>query len=181
MSGMSEQMQALARYSGWMNRRLYALCATLPEEERRRDRGAFFGSIHRTLNHLLLADAIWMTRFSGDRERYGSRDAAGQLIPIKSLDQELYADWDQMVRERAAADAAIEAFFDGMTDEQLAATFQYENFAGKVFAEPRWWSMTHFFNHATHHRGQVTTLLSQLGIDPGVTDLIAFLRDPATR
>jgi uncharacterized damage-inducible protein DinB len=181
MPGMSEQLQTLARYSAWMNRRLYAHCSKLADEERRRDRGAFFGSIHRTLNHLLLADAIWMTRFTGDRERYGSRDAAGVLIKITSLDQELYADWDQMVRERAAADAAIHEWIAGVTDGELAATFQYENFAGKVFEEPKWWSVTHFFNHATHHRGQVTTLLSQAGVDPGVTDLIAFLRDPSTR
>jgi uncharacterized damage-inducible protein DinB len=181
MPGMSEQLQTLARYSAWMNRRLYAHCAALPDEERRRDRGAFFGSIHRTLNHLLLADGIWMTRFSGDRDRHGSRDASGALIPITSLDQELYADWDQMARERAAADARIQAFMDGVTNEQLAAPFRYKNLPGKVFEEPMWWSVTHFFNHATHHRGQVTTLLSQAGVDPGVTDLIAFVRDPSTR
>jgi uncharacterized damage-inducible protein DinB len=154
MPGMSEQLQTLARYSAWMNRRLYALCAALPDEERRRDRGAFFGSIHRTLNHLLLADSVWMTRFSGDRERYGAR---------------------------AAADEAIQAFMDGVTDELLASPLRYQGFTGKEFVEPRWWAMTHFFNHGTHHRGQVTTLLSQAGVDPGVTDLIAFVRDPATR
>jgi uncharacterized damage-inducible protein DinB len=181
MPGMSEQLQTLARYSAWMNRRLYALCAALPDEERRRDRGAFFGSIHRTLNHLLLADSVWMTRFSGDRERYGARDAAGALIPIRSLDQELYGDWDELARNRAAADEAIQAFMDGVTDELLAAPLRYQGFTGKEFVEPRWWAMTHFFNHGTHHRGQVTTLLSQAGVDPGVTDLIAFVRDPATR
>jgi uncharacterized damage-inducible protein DinB len=181
MPGLIEQYRTLARYNTWMNRRLYAHCAGLSDEERRRDRGAFFGSIHRTLNHLLLADGVWMTRLSGDRERHGARDAAGTLIPIRSLDQELYSDWEQLTRERAAADARIEALIDGLGEAQVAGTYEYKNFAGKPFVEPMWWSLTHVFNHQTHHRGQVTTMLSQAGIDPGVTDLIAFIRDPSTR
>jgi uncharacterized damage-inducible protein DinB len=181
MPGMTDQQRALARYNTWMNRRLYATCGGLSDEERRRDRGAFFGSIHRTLNHVLLADRVWMTRFTGDRERFASRDAGGAVIAITGLSQELYADWDQLARERAVTDAAIEAWVADLDDEKLTATFTYKSMGGAPAEHTLWWAVAHFFNHQTHHRGQVTTLLSQAGVDPGVTDLIAFLRDPATR
>jgi uncharacterized damage-inducible protein DinB len=169
-----------AGYNTWMNRRLYAHCATLTDEERRRERGAFFGSIHRTLNHLLIADRVWMSRFTGDRERFTSRDASGAAIALRSLGDEIYGDLDQLRRERVATDADIEAFVSDLTAEQLAGTLTYRTTTGVAMEHPMWWALTHFFNHQTHHRGQVTTLLSQAGIDPGVTDLIAYIRNPAT-
>ena len=169
-----------AGYNSWMNRRLYAHCARLTDEERRRDRGAFFGSINRTLNHLLIADRIWMARFTGDRERFTSRDASGAAIALKTLADEVYVDLDQLRRERVATDADIEAFVAGLTAERLGETMRYKTTAGVAMENPLWWALTHFFNHQTHHRGQITTLLFQAGIDPGVTDLIAYIRNPDT-
>ena len=167
---------ALARYNRWMNERLYAVCAALSDEDRKRDLGAFFRSIHGTLNHVLLADRAWLGRFTGDRTIADSRDARGDVIRITSLAQELYADFDTLRRERAATDAAIERWVATLDEHRLAAPLGYRGTSGASFEHPLWWAVAHFFNHETHHRGQVTTLLRQLGHDPGVTDLIALLR-----
>jgi uncharacterized damage-inducible protein DinB len=160
-----------------MNERLYALCATLPDAERKRDRGAFFRSVHGTLNHLLLTDRVWLGRFTRDRALSESRDADGNPIALTGRhDQELYDDFDLLRRERARTDAAIEAWARTLDAARLAAPFSYRNMKGDPQEHPLWWAVTHFFNHQTHHRGQLTTLLSQQGLDPGVTDLIVLLR-----
>ena len=172
-----EQYQALARYNAWMNERLYASAAALPDAERRHDVGAFFRSIHGTLNHLLLTDRAWLWRFTGDPRVAQSRDAAGRPIAMTGrLDQELYADFDELRRERMRTDADITAFAAALTADRLAGEITYRTTAGVEQRHVLWWAVSHFFNHQTHHRGQVTTLLKQAGLDPGVTDLIALLR-----
>jgi uncharacterized damage-inducible protein DinB len=173
--------QALARYNTWMNARLYALCAErLDDEQRKRDLGAFFRSIHGTFNHLLLADRIWLTRFTGDPERYASREASGAKIAFRSLAQELYADFDELRRQRERTDHDIEEFVGTLEADALEATLDYRASTGARFQSPLWWALSHVFNHQTHHRGQVTTLMHQLGVDPGVTDFVVFLRDAST-
>lgn len=171
------QFKTLAQYNTWMNRSIYGTCAALSDEERKRDLHAFFGSIHRTLNHLLLTDRVQMGRFVGaDRTR--SFDANGNSIEILSLDQELYPDFTTLRREREQTDVMIEAWTaDEITPEFLAREMVYDamSAAGR-YGVPMWIAVTHFFNHQTHHRGQITTLLSQLGHDPGVTDLMALHR-----
>jgi len=159
-----EHLRLMAAYNRWMNEKLYALCATLSEEERRRDRNAFFRSIHGTLNHLLLTDRGWLGRFRGEPWTF------------RSLDQELYADFDELRRERAQTDAEIESFVASLTAERLAEDFRYTNYAGTTFTHPLGPAVVHLFNHQTHHRGQLTTLLVQADVDPGVTDLIALYR-----
>ncbi len=163
-------LRALARYNRWMNDKLYAATAELPDEARRRDVGAFFGSVHGTLNHLLLADRVWLARV------HGIASPVDHLAPgISSLDQELYASFDELRRERARTDGELTRWVGGLTCARLASTFVYER-AGKRVEAPLWTAAAHLFNHQTHHRGQVTALLLQLGVDPGVTDLIAMLR-----
>jgi uncharacterized damage-inducible protein DinB len=154
-------VRRLAAYNRWMNGRLYGVCAQLSDEARKRDRGAFFRSIHGTLNHLLLADRLWMSRFTGS------------LFSVDSLDQELFAAFDELSAARAETDARIEAWAAELTDRQLGGVLE---FTSMVDTKPRRLPMSlavaHLFNHQTHHRGQLTTLLSQLGMDYGVTDLI---------
>lgn len=163
----SDGFRLMAGYNRSMNEKLYALCETLSDEERKRNRGAFFRSIHGTLNHLLLTDRAWLGRFTG------------RPLSFRSLDQELYADFDELRRERAKTDAAIAAFVAGLTAEKLAEDFSYTTYAGKSYTHALGPALVHLFNHETHHRGQITTLLSQLGIDPGVTDVIAYYRERA--
>jgi uncharacterized damage-inducible protein DinB len=169
-----EWLAALARYNTWMNEKLYAVAATLSDEERKRDRGAFFKSIHGTFNHLLLADRVWLARFTGATIPDGSMAPGG----IRALDQELYADFGQLRRERALTDSELTAWVARLTPEKLASPLVYMR-RGQRQESPLWWAVAHVFNHQTHHRGQVTTLLMQQGSDAGVTDLFAMLREEA--
>lgn len=164
-------LAVLARYNRWMNDQVYALAATLDDETRKRDLGAFFKSIHGTLNHLLLTDRVWLTRFTGVSIPDGFLGPDG----IRTLDQELYPDFDELRRQRALTDDQLSAWVSGLTEERLAAPLVFMR-RGQPQRSPLWWSVVHLFNHQTHHRGQITTLFSQLGCDPGVTDMIAMLR-----
>lgn len=166
-----EHARVMARYNRWMNDKLYAVADALTDAERKQDRGAFFGSIHRTLNHLLVADRIWLGRFTG------AALEASELAPggIRALDQELYADFDELRRERAKTDDAIDAFVATLTEDKLAGPVRWLRLGAPSEAQLSH-VVAHVFNHQTHHRGQVTTLLMQAGRDPGVTDLFAMLR-----
>jgi len=168
---------AMARYNRWMNQKLYTLCAGLSDDERKRDAGAFFHSIHGTLNHLLLADYAWMRRFTKDSDTYYARRQDGGPIEVSALDQILYDDFDALRAERDSVDALIEKWVEGLSEEDLLMPFSYRTSSG-TYEHPLWWAVSHLFNHQTHHRGQLTTLLTQLGVDPGVTDLAAMLRAP---
>ncbi|HTQ03838.1 MAG TPA: DinB family protein [Polyangiaceae bacterium] len=170
-----EWLRASARYNRWMNDKLYGLAATLGDEARKRDVGAFFKSIHGTFNHLLLADRVWLARFDGVVSPPGCLAPGG----IRSLDQELFADFEDLRRERTLTDDALTKFVSALTPERLAAPLVYDRF-GEKHECPCWWAIAHLFNHQTHHRGQITTLLTQRGHDPGVTDLFAMLRLEAT-
>ncbi len=156
--------RAMARYNRWMNEKLYALAGELPDEERKRPMGAFFGFIHGTFNHLLLADRVWLARFG-----------TGPGPAVKSLADELFPDFDELRRERAATDAVIEGYVAALQPEQLTSTLAYRTSRGDDKSHALWIALSHWFNHQTHHRGQATTLFMQLGRDPGVTDLLVLL------
>lgn len=165
-----EYAQTMARYNRWMNEKLYAVAAELTDAERKEDRGAFFGSVHRTFNHILVGDRVWLGRFNGVVLPEGEFGPGG----IRSLDQELYTDFEELRRERAKTDDAVDAYVATLTNEKLSANLRYLR-RGAPMEFPLWHAVAHFFNHQTHHRGQITTLLMQLGRDPGVTDLVAML------
>ncbi len=171
-----EWFGALARYNRWMNDKLYGLVATLSDAERKRDCGAFFKSIHGTLNHILLADRVWLGRFAGESIPQGFMGPGG----IRTLDQELYVHFEELRRERTLTDNALSAWISEVTAEQLAAPLSFLRNGQKV-ETPLWGAVAHLFNHQTHHRGQITTLLTQQGHDPGVTDLFAMLRNEAAQ
>jgi uncharacterized damage-inducible protein DinB len=158
---LATQVQALAAYNRWMNDKLYAACAELSDEERKADRKAFFKSIHGTLNHILVGDRIWLGRF------------IGKPYSVGSLAEELYADFGELRAERRKMDAAIVEWAASVTDADFDRDLRYTSVVNpQPRSYPFWFAAAQFFNHQTHHRGQLTTLLSQRGIDPGVTDLI---------
>jgi uncharacterized damage-inducible protein DinB len=162
-------VQRMARYNSWQNENLYSAADRLPDEARRQERGAFFGSIHGTLNHLLWADEIWMSRFCGTPRPQGG-------IPESTS---LRADWDELKRDRVAFDERIIEWAYKLDGEWLASDHSYYSGAVKRdIVKPRWLLVTHFFNHQTHHRGQVHCMLTQAGIRPGATDL-PFMKDAA--
>jgi len=156
----ADYCRTMAAYNRWMNERLYAVCAGIPDDERKRDRGAFFGSVHGTLNHLLHADLALLQRCTG-------RD-----LGAGGLGETLYADFDALRAARAETDERIRDWADGLDEGWLADTLRYASNVDGITRElPRWIMAAHLFNHQTHHRGQLTTLLSQMGVDYGVTDL----------
>jgi uncharacterized damage-inducible protein DinB len=172
-----EPYVVMARYNAWMNRKLYAAADTLTDDDRRRDLGAFFHSLHGTLNHLVLTDRAWLVRFTENPALLQSLDGTMPEFSGR-LDQELYSDFATLRRERDRTDADIVEWVQGLTPETLAAPITYYSVAyARSYEHPLWWAVTHFFNHQTHHRGQATTLLLQLGCDLGTTDLVDLLRN----
>jgi len=155
-------VQRMARYNRWQNENLYGVADRLPDEARRRERGAFFGSIHKTLSHLLWGDRIWMSRFSSV-----PRPPGGILESVS-----LYPDWENLKAERTAFDATILDWADGIDSSSLASDCSYYSGAAKrEITKPLWLLITHMFNHQTHHRGQVHCMLTQAGGRPHDTDL----------
>lgn len=155
-----EHAVALAHYNRWMNEKLYDAAARLTDEQRKRDLGAFFHSIHGTLNHLLLGDQAWLQRLHGQR------------VTMTSPGQQLFSDFRALQQARRAMDDELIAWAEGLDEASegrmlsfYSVTYQRER------RLPQWLVVTHLFNHQTHHRGQISTLLSQLGVDIGVTDM----------
>jgi uncharacterized damage-inducible protein DinB len=158
-----EYCQLLARYNRWMNERLYAAATGLSDDERKRDRGAFFGSIHRTLAHILWGDRVWLGRFTGVAH------------PVAAYGADEHPAFAPLAHAREDADRDILAWAGALAPAWLASTLEYRAASdGRPRRMPAWIAATHLFQHATHHRGQVTTLMKQAGVDPGVTDLPAL-------
>jgi uncharacterized damage-inducible protein DinB len=150
----------MAQYNQWMNSRLYAVCANLTDEQLRQDRGAFFKSIYATLNHILYGDLAFMARFTQNPS----------AAPAFGVD--LHGNWKSLRAAREELDQSMLAWASSLTTAWLEEILTYtSNIDGKSRSVPKWVLVTHMFNHQTHHRGQVTTLLSQMGLDIGSTDI----------
>jgi len=155
-------VRLMAAYNAEMNRRLYAAADRLTPAQRSEDRGAFFGSVLRTLAHLHWGDRTWMHRFDGWPKPEGGFEAASGRT----------ADWEAMKVARPALDADIEAWAKRVTPDWLAGDLVW--FSGALNRElkmRKWLLVSHFFNHQTHHRGQVHALLTSFGEKTGDTDL----------
>jgi uncharacterized damage-inducible protein DinB len=165
---MISRYRTFAGYNAWCNERLYDAAAMLSDADYRADRGAFFKSLHGTLNHLLVGDRIWMHRFTGEGE-----------LP-KSLDTILYDDFAALRAARQAEDAKISRYVEGLKGDDLASTIRYRTFSNPADIEqPIAPALDHFFNHQTHHRGQAHALLSSfIGNDRTPSfDLIIYQRE----
>ncbi len=174
MGAHQDQVRGFAKYNREFNLSLFNLLSGLSDEERKRDMDAFFGSIHNTLNHILLADRIWLGRFARAFPEVSALHDAELVHEFTSLRQEVCGSFSDLFRERQATDQVITEWAEELTDELLGQTMRYGNSGGQVREHVAWMAVAHMFNHQTHHRGQITTLLSQLGHDPGVTDYIAY-------
>jgi uncharacterized damage-inducible protein DinB len=170
-----EQIQLLARYNQTMNQKVYGTVAQLSPEELAVDRGAFFRSISGTLNHIYVADIIWLQRFAGHPADYGALLPITQLEKPDFLDKIPYADFLELSAARQTLDQTIWAWTQEITELDLPYLLSYHNMRGEPHRKKFGSLLLHLFNHQTHHRGQVTTLLSQLGLDVGVTDLLALI------
>ncbi len=165
----------LARYNQWMNDKLYAAVADWDEPALQEDRGAFFGSVFGTLDHLFKADTIWMKRFAEHPADFAALAPVHALTHPYLLNGPAYEDFPSLRAARISMDETILAFADELSTAHCEQSLIYLNRAGESFERPLGLVLLHFFNHQTHHRGQVTTLLSQSGIDVGTTDFIAMV------
>jgi uncharacterized damage-inducible protein DinB len=160
---LKERFQEMAAYNRWANQRMYADAATLEDEVRKRPLGLFFNSIHGTLNHLLVTDYIWMRRFTGEGP-----------VPER-LSQILHEDFEALRAARVAQDERIIAFVASVED--FDRVLEYQNSTGKTFQQRLAPALAHFFNHETHHRGQVHAGMTIVGIrEPRSLDLLALQR-----
>lgn len=157
-----EFARTMARYNAWQNASLYGAAATLSDEARRADRGAFFTSIHGTLSHLAWGDTVWLSRFTGSpAPSVGIKDSAGYVV-----------DWDALRAERARLDAAFTDWATGLTAEHLSGDLSWwSGAAQRQVTKPVALLVVHAFNHQTHHRGQVHAMLTSAGAKPDDTDL----------
>jgi uncharacterized damage-inducible protein DinB len=162
---MKQHFQMLAAYNAWANERLYDAAVKLPDADYRADRGAFFGSLHGTLNHLLLGDRIWMHRFTGEGEE------------PKQLDAILFDDFAELRAARRREDARIVAYIDSLSDAALAGTLRYRSTRSPAELEQELAPLLlHFFNHQTHHRGQAHCLLTGFAGEAPSFDLLVYQR-----
>ncbi|MDI7861073.1 DinB family protein [Rhizobiaceae bacterium n13] len=163
---MIDHFRMFAAYNRWANTIIYQSVAELTEAEYRQDMGAFFGSIHRTLNHVLVADRIWMKRFTG------AGDVPGRL------DHVVFDELTVLTRARQTEDVRIIDWIATLDDDDLSGKLTYVPISNPVEVTQRLSpALAHFFNHQTHHRGQVHAMITTLGRPSPILDLVYFLRD----
>ncbi|MFN0220060.1 MAG: DinB family protein [Hyphomicrobium sp.] len=155
--------QAMARYNAWQNTNIYDAAATLDDLQRKQNRGAFFGSIHATLNHILWADQMWLMRF-------GAAERPAATLIADGLSQ--FEDWDALRAARHHFDRVIQSWANELRLDDVAGDLTWFSAGvGREVTTSRALLVTHIFNHQTHHRGQVHALLTSFGVKPGVTDM----------
>lgn len=155
-----EYCQVMTGYNQWMNERLFELCSSIDDVERKSDKGAFFGSIHRTLNHILYGDLAFMSRFTGNPA----------VVPELGVD--VHDDFDDLWRSRSYLDKRMCEWSSTLNSSWLEEELTFTSKVDAVTRTfPKWILVTHMLNHQTHHRGQITTILNQMGLDVGTTDL----------
>lgn len=160
-----EFLHTLAQYNRWANQRLYETCEKIGEEEYSRPRQAFFGSIHGTLNHLLLTDRNWIGRVDGNDPRLGP------------LDKILFETFDRLRVARVEEDQHILDVVSAIDEKRLETDLTYCNTKGKTFTTPLRMVLGNIFNHQVHHRGQVHDMLSQTEVPPPPLDFLHFVRE----
>jgi uncharacterized damage-inducible protein DinB len=175
----SSHLLHFAAYNQWMNRKLYDAAASLPADRLHEARGAFFGSVFGTLNHIAVGDLIWFRRIATGLPGFASLQCLDDLPRPASLDHRLYPTLPELDDLRVTLDAAIIAFCAEVRPEQLAGPLSWTSMKGAASTKRLDDVLLHVFNHQTHHRGQATTLFSQTGVDVGPTDLLLLLPDAA--
>ncbi|WP_033070495.1 DinB family protein [Thalassospira australica] len=156
--------ERMAQYNIWANGHAYDACAKLPQSELIAPRTAFFPSILRTLNHLVVADQLWMGRLLG--------------TPVTmALDTVLYENFDELRTARHEQDQVILEFTRGLTDSDVTSDLTYQSVSAGAYTMPRDLILAHMFNHQTHHRGQLSNMLLEAGSGPLEIDLIYYGRE----
>jgi len=174
---MTSNFELLATYNQWMNKRIIDGCGQLTAEQIARDRGTFFTSILGTLNHILVGDILWLKRFASHDEAFHSLNYVRDLEQPSSLDMIIHSNLRLFIPARTAMDEVIVQFSSELSEQTIARSLSYTNRLNQPFRKKLSALLLHFFNHQTHHRGQLTTLLYQAGVDVGDTDLVLAIAD----
>ncbi len=158
-----ELNRTFAHYNSWMNQKLLDSCSVLRDDARKRSLSIPFGSLHGVWNHLLVADNMWLSRFEGTPLPF----------EFQGLSMEIFTDWNELKVARIALDQRIGDFARGLSEERLGSLLRWQPATlPEAQQTPLWILLSHFWNHQTHHRGQITCAMELLGIDCGVTDLL---------
>lgn len=167
---LKDHFALMAGYNAWANGRLYRMAGQLTDEQYRRNVGAYFESLQGTLNHLLVADRIWLRRLTGTGEA------------PKRLNEILYENLSELSAARRAEDERLIRFVESTTDEQLEGSAEYRTLDGSRQKQPLREVLAHLFNHQTHHRGQAHGILTTLGVkEPDSLDVLWMLRERSAR
>lgn len=174
---LKQNFELMAKYNQWINQNIYQAASELDKSELDKDMGAFFGSISGTLNHIMVGDIIWLKRFRTHPANFKSLSELDNIDLPKELSEIIYKEFGGLKEAREKLDKIIINFLNEITDNDLESGLEYRNTKGLNFNKKMAYLLHHFFNHQTHHRGQVSTLMIQLGVDIGVTDLAAIIPD----
>lgn len=158
-----EEISTLFRYDEWATKRTIESVSSLPDEQYKRDLKSSFGGIHGTLSHIYWADCLWLERWKGN-----TASSSVNTDQIQSLDV-LNDRWEDYRKN-------LNVYLANITETQLSAPLSYTDTRGNSHSELLYQQMQHRVNHASYHRGQIVTMLRQLGEKPQATDLIAFYR-----
>lgn len=162
------ELRFLHAYNAWANNRLFDALESMSADQYRQDMKASHGSIHNTLVHMVGAEKIWLERWKGlPTEPFLKADDVASLSGLKNL-------WEKIGHDTAQ-------WLSGMNDKKLQETFAMKTLKGETFTHQYWQAFQHLINHSTFHRGQVITMMRQLGVKPPVTDLIIFYRETAKK
>lgn len=172
---LKQHFELLASYNQWMNSKVYDAARQLTATDFAKDRGAFFGSILATLNHIVVGDTIWLKRFATHPSCLITLQEVVKLPSPTSLNQIIFHDFSSLNEHRDWLDEQIINWIGELSDDDLDYVLTYHNTKGVSANKCYSNLLLHFFNHQTHHRGQVSTLLSQAGADIGVTDLLVLV------
>ena len=178
---LKSNFELMSQYNQWMNSNIYKAASKLSTEKIKEDRGAFFKSILGTLNHIMVADLIWLKRFAQHPKQYAALNCVPELTNQTSLNQILYEDFFALQQSRKEIDEIIINWCQEIEAADLNSNLEYTNTKGKRYIKNFGSLIQHFFNHQTHHRGQASTLLNQYGIDLGVTDLLMIIPNKEER
>ncbi|MBO0494499.1 DinB family protein [Pseudomonas sp. Marseille-Q1929] len=170
-----EHITLMASYNQWMNQKVYDAASHLTDAQLLEDRRAFFGSILGTLNHLALGDTVWLKRFAQHPAGYLALVPLEAVAMPSDLKHLAFADLRTLAAYRVWLDRLIIDWVNTLQAPELDQRLHYHNMRGVAANKDFSSLLLHFFNHQTHHRGQVTTLLSQAGVDVGDTDLLALI------
>ncbi|WP_250657538.1 DinB family protein [Alkalimarinus coralli] len=172
---LKQNFELMAGYNQWMNEKVYTAAASFDQIQLAEDKGAFFGSILGSLNHILVGDTIWLKRFALHPAQYSSLEAVRSFPVPAALNQILYNNFTDLRNARSELDKTIVSWSVEASESDYERDLSYSNTKGLSFTKKFGFLVHHFYNHQTHHRGQITTLLTQCGADVGVTDLVAFM------